>query len=118
MGEFRYIGLAALEAKARRAVLRAVKDSANDLLKQVVPATPIEEGTLRGSEQVGELQVHGNWVEIKLFTGGESSDYAIPVHERDDASHAQGQAHFIEEPLIRNKPLYQEAMRRAARGEF
>lgn len=118
MGEFRYIGLAALEAKARRAVQRATVESANHLLSEVVPATPIEEGTLRGSEQVGPIMAKGNWIEIQVFTGGESSDYAIPVHERDDASHAQGQAHFIEEPLIRNKPLYQEAMRRAARGEF
>lgn len=117
MAEVRYIGLAALKAKARKAVKAATVQSANHLLADVVPATPIETGALRGSEQVGELHDSGDEITIKVFTGGEASDYAIPVHERP-ANHAEGGIHYIEGPLVRNGPLYREAMQRASKAAF
>lgn len=118
MGMFRYIGLGALEAKGRRAVSQAVTDSANDLVEQAGSVTPIETGALRASIQADPPEIAGDVVKVVVHTGGEVSDYAVVQHEHEEFHHDEGQAKYIEEPLIRNRTLYREHMRRAMNGEF
>lgn len=119
MGSVRYIGLAALLARGQAATVQAVAESANHLLGEVVEHTPLEEGTLRGSEHVIGPEVRGNVVEAKVATGGEASDYAIVQHEHEEFAHPlAGEAKYMEGPLIEHRPLHLEAMRRAASQRF
>lgn len=85
----------------------------------------------------------GNSVVATVATGGESSEYAIPVHEGSVAHWIEpkaangflywaGAAHpvgrvfhpgagptkFLEQPLLANRPVYVAAMRAAVAGVF
>lgn len=112
MGEVTYIGLAALTAKGRAAVKQAVTEAAEDLVGRAQEATPVDTGTLRASIHVDSVS---SFTAI-VATGGEASEYAIPQHE--GTSRGVPATKYIEGPLIASRPVYLEAMRRAARGEF
>lgn len=142
MAECSYIGLAALKERALAAVREAVVESAEHLVSEAQAAAPVRTGTLRASIHVDSVESSAIGTTATVATGGESSDYAIFVHEGTgphpiDARNAQalawpGAAHpvksvqhpgtratkFLERPLVANRPLYLEAMARAARGEF
>jgi hypothetical protein len=111
----RYIGLAALEGKARRALVHATLRSGVHLLAEIAPETPVDTGELRGSEHLSDIDLRGDRVELKVVA---AAPHAIYVHERDELQHAVGQAHFVEEPLVRNRRRYLDDIRDAARREF
>jgi hypothetical protein len=142
MPEVTYIGLAPLIAKALDAVEEAVTASAEDLVAQQMAAAPVDTGTLRASIHVESIERGGDSVTAITSTGGESSAYAIFVHEGTGphviegkgggflswpgASHPVRVVHhpgthavkYMSNPLIDNAGLYREAMARAAAGAF
>jgi hypothetical protein len=122
MGEFRYIGFAALRAKAMAALEQAVNETAEDLVGKSQAATPVVSGTLKGSIHTDGAKVSGDTVTARVETGGESSAYAAIVHEghRSDGSYPRkaGPAKFIERPLIEEAATYREHIGRAARAQF
>ncbi len=122
MGTFHYVGLGVLLGKGRAAVEAATTESAEDLAGKASDAAPYVSGTLSGSVHVESVEWHGLRIVATVATGGESSDYAIIVHEghRRDGSYEReaGPSKFLEGPLIEHAPVYAEAMARAARGQF
>jgi Bacteriophage HK97-gp10, putative tail-component len=142
MPEVTYIGLAALDALAMAAVEEAVTFSAEDLVGQQMAAAPVKTGTLRASIHVESIVRNGDGVTAITATGGESSKYAIFVHEGTGpheihpsaaqalfwpgAEHPVKVVHhpgthpdpYMSDPLLANVPVYSEAMARAAAGVF
>lgn len=140
MGEFSYIGTATLIAKGQAAILAAVTESAEHLVGAAMDATPTKTGTLKGSIHVDSVQAGGNTVKATVATGGESSEYAIPIHEGSaphiirpknkqalafggivvKSVHHPGNKpyKYLEGPLLAGRPLYLLAMQRAAAGQF
>jgi hypothetical protein len=121
MGEFHYIGTEVLEAKARAALKAAVTESAEDLVGKAQAVTPVDTGTLKSSIHVDSVSGAGSngmtaTYTATVATGGESSEYAIYVHE--GTSRGMPSFKYLEGPLIDNRPVYVEAIARAARGEF
>lgn len=142
MPEVTYIGLGPILAKARAAVEQAVRQSAEDLVAHQMAAAPVKTGTLRASIHIDSVTGGGDSVEAITATGGESSKYAIFVHEGTGPheihpSAAQALAwpggahpvkvvhhpgtrpdHYMSDPLLANAGVYSQAMARAAAGEF
>ncbi|MGH2878950.1 MAG: hypothetical protein ACRDK4_05000 [Solirubrobacteraceae bacterium] len=124
MAEFRYIGLSALVAKGRAAVAAGVTDCAEDLVGKSQDATPVETGTLKASIHTSDLEWRGNIALMRVQTGGESSLYAIYIHEghRKDGTHIIAAypdgAKYIEGPLLDERPVYLERLARSGRSEF
>ena len=142
MPEVTYIGLGALVALARTAVEEAVTQSSEDLVGAQMAAAPVRTGTLRASIHVDSIVAGGDSVTATNATGGESSSYAIFVHEGTGpheiypknalalfwpgaahpvkvVHHPGTHAHrFMSDPLLANIGVYQEAMARAAAGVF
>ncbi len=122
----RYIGLGAIQARGMAAIRKATVDSAEDLIAQANPATPIEEGTLRGSIHLAEVNESGTTVEAIVATGAEASAYAAYQHEgmRADGSHVirnnpgGGGPKYLEGPLLAHGPTYRAAIAKAVRGAY
>lgn len=142
MPEVTYIGLAALQARAMAALAQGVTLAAEDLEGRAKGATPVKTGTLEGSIHTDGPNTAGFAVTAKVSTGGESSGYAIMVHEgtgphviRPAGKKAlswPGAAHpvksvshpgtpafkYLERPLLQMAPVYREFIARAARAAF
>jgi len=142
MPEVTYIGLGPLLAKGRAAVETAVVQSAEDLVARQMEAAPVDAGTLRAGIHLDSIENTGDTITTTNSTGGESADYAIPVHEgaREhviEAKNAQalfwdGADHpvkkvvhpatagnpYMSQPLLDNIPVYERAMAAAAAEEF
>lgn len=142
MGEFSFIGAAALEARAMAALRTGVTQAAEHLVGEQQAQAGIVTGTLRGSIHVAEIVTTGMTVRARTATGGEASEYAIYHHEGTrahwiiattanalwwpGAEHpVQAIAHpgtkpnkYMEQPLIENAPVYREFIRRAAKAAF
>jgi hypothetical protein len=140
MGEFNYVGLGTLLAKARGATVVAVDECANHLVAEAADAAPVDTGTLRASIHTDGAKAAGNTVTAKVATGGEANDYAVYVHEgtgpHEIVAQPGGVLHFgdvfvhsvhhpgthatkfLEGPLLANRAVYLEIMRRAFRGAF
>lgn len=116
MGTFRYIGTPALIARGVNALTQAVNDSAEDLVAQAQAATPVDTGTLKASLHTDGAQVAGNSVTATVQTGGEANEYAIYVHE--GTSRGVPAFKYLEGPLLANRAVYMEAIRRAAQGAY
>ena len=110
-----YIGLPAMIAKGQQAVTEAVGKAAEDLQGRSQAVTPVDTGTLKASIHVEGPTASGNTAEAKVATGGESSAYAIYVHE---GTSRMGAYKFIERPLLQMIPVYQEFISKAARDAF
>lgn len=140
MGTFRYVGLPVLIARAQAAVSAALLQSAEHLVGAAQDAAPVDEGTLRASITHDGLEGGFPNLKVTIYTGGESSDYAIFVHE-GTAPHeivprnakalyfngrfAKRVSHpgtrpvkYIEGPLLRNAATYRAALALAAKGQF
>lgn len=140
MAVFRYIGYPALQARAMGALTAAVTQSAEHLAGAAQAAAPVDTGTLRASIHVEGVSVGAASVEARVATGGESSHYAVFVHEGTGAhvirprngkalafggivvrsvNHPGTRAYkFLEGPLLAGRPVYLAAMAAAARGAF
>lgn len=81
MPEVAYIGLPVMQARAMAALSGAVSKAAFALQGDCQAATPVDTGTLKASIHVEGPDVNATSVEAKVATGGESSSYAIAVHE-------------------------------------
>lgn len=110
-----YIGLPAMIAKGQQAVAEAVGKAAEDLNGRSQAVTPVDTGTLKASIHVEGPTVSGNTAEARVATGGESSAYAIYVHE---GTSRMGAYKFIERPLLQMIPVYQKFISDAARDAF
>lgn len=140
--EFRYVGLAALEAKAMVALVAGVNVAAEHFVGVAQAETPVDEGTLRASITSDGARVSGRSARAKVHTGGEANEYALYVHEGTAphlivASGARalawpGMAHpvravhhpgtraykYLETPLLHYGPVYREFIARSARAAF
>lgn len=115
MGEFRYVGIGALQARAMKACKRAVEQSAEHLVGEAMPLTRVDTGTERAGIHATDATIYANSVIARVQTGGASSEYDFFQHE--GTKYMSG-THFISIPLIENRPFYIEAMRRAAKAVF
>jgi hypothetical protein len=155
MPEVRYIGKAAIEARALLALKSAVNLAAEDLQGRCQAVTPVgPTGDLKASIHVESAGEQQSWnlsdtgassttsIEARVMTGGEVSEYAIPVHEgvaprvitptNKKALYWKGAAHpvrsvnhpgfagrkYIERPLLEFRPGYEAFIAAAARRAF
>lgn len=86
---------------------RALRLVGNDLHSRVVPLTPVEEGTLRGSQHV-EIERTPTTV---TMTFSVDQIYAEVQHEGVGFNHPKGgQAKFVEQPFKEMLPRYERAL--------
>jgi HK97 gp10 family phage protein len=112
---FRYVGDAALIAKAQGAIEQAVTQSAEDLVGEAQGRTPVDTGTLKASIHVTGIEASGSGVIAKVATGGEANQYAVYVHE---GTYKMTGRPFLTQALLDNATVYREAIIRAAQGAF
>lgn len=111
---FHYIGLKAIENRAKAALLVGVKESAEDLKDKAQSKTPTLTGALEGGEEVEGPHLLGDRVEAKVKTSGSADEYAVYEHEGHYA-HDDGQRKFIQEPLLAHGPAHKAAIAKAAK---
>lgn len=114
MGEFAFVGVAALVARAEAAMTDGVTQAAEDFVGKSQAATPVDTGTLKASIHVESVTGGGSSVTATVATGGEAG-YAIYVHE---GTYKMAARPFMSAPLIENRAVYEEVMSRAMRGAF
>ena len=141
MPEVTYIGLEAVLAPGRAAVKSATIQSGEHLVSAQMEAAPVDTGTLRASIHIDSIEETADSCTVTTATGGESSEYAIYVHE-GTAEHPitakggglfwPGAEHPIKEvmhpatpanpfmtnPLLENIGSYQRAMAEAAAAAY
>jgi hypothetical protein len=115
MPEVAYIGLPVMISRGQKAIAEAVGKAAEDLVGRSQAITPVDTGTLKASIHVEGPTVSGNTAEARVATGGESSAYAIYVHEGTSRIAARK---YIERPLLEMTPVYREYLNQAAREAF
>lgn len=115
MPEVRYVGSAALIARATSAIVAAVTESAEDLVGEAQSRTPVDTGTLKASIHVDGVHVGTGEISARVATGGEANEYAVFVHEGTRKMAARP---FLSQALADNERVYVEAIRRAAAGAF
>jgi hypothetical protein len=115
MPNVKYVGLAFLTNRGIQAVSKAVGEAAAELQGAAVPITPFKSGTLQASIHGEGPDIRGNEATAKVATGGESSDYAIFVHE---GTSRVAPSKFIERPLLSMIPVYQRYIEEAGRKAF
>ena len=77
---------------------------------------PVEFGTLRASITVDRATVTAQGMSCRIYAGGAAAGYALYVHENLQAHHPNGEAKFIERPLLEAAPsLGQRIAARLAR---
>lgn len=117
MGEFRYVGTAALEAMALRACTVAVQKAQHDLLAGAQPLTHVDTGAERAGIHANPVKVSGTSVTGSVES---SMEYDIYQHEGWNAGggmHVPG-THFLEKPLIEGRAAFLAAVAQAGRAEF
>ena len=97
------LGLAKFKANAllatnryRRAVGGAVYREASRVMASSIREVPVDTGRLRATGFVSAPDTTTRDVSVQL---GYGTDYALPVHERTEVSHAVGKAKFLDDPL-------------------
>ena len=91
-----------------RRIADSVPDQAEDALKQeaeVLAAqardrAPVLTGALKDSIRVGKTTRSGGDISVPIIAGGPSAPHAAAVHEDLDAQHSNGQAKFLEQPVM------------------
>lgn len=66
--------------------------------------TPVLTGALRGSGHVTGPDWRGRTITVTMGFGGPAAPYAVYVHQDEEAFHRNGQAKFLEEPLLQAAP--------------
>lgn len=115
MGEFSFIGVAALVARAEAGMVDGVTQCAEDLVGKAQPLTRVDTGAERAGIHAEAAEVSGTSVSVKVTTGGESNAYDLYQHE---GTRYMSGTHFLSIPLIENRSVYEEIMSRAIRGAF
>lgn len=116
MGTFRYIGLPAIKERALAGLKQGVTEACEHLAGAAQEAAPVDTGTLRASIHVESIDVTTGGVTGTVATGGEANEYAVYQHE--GTSRGVPATKFLEGPLIDNRALYLETIRRSVRGEL
>lgn len=76
------------------ALQKALVEEAMDIFVESQEQVPVDTGRLQDSGVVGELLGRPG---VVIAYG---TDYALPVHERMEVSHATGNAKFLEGPFL------------------
>ncbi len=140
MPEFRYVGLAALQARGMAAINAAVRESAEHLVGAAQANSDVDTGTQRAGIHVADVSGGGMSVTAKVATGGESSGYSIYNHEGTSAHVIRARpggvlafsgrfatsvqhpgtapSKFMERAVIAGRPVYLAAMAAAARRYY
>lgn len=97
------------QAKEFGKAMRKVMDTEVEL--EMKPRTPVLTGDLKSTVRAQGPFYSGNLITVQAVAGGlaESGrmvDYAVPVHENLDAHHPNGEAKFIERPLMESAPFF------------
>lgn len=79
----------------REAAQRGLEAAANHILEAARAEVPVDTGELRSDSGVR--------VEDGVATIHFDSDHAVIVHERIDLAHNDGHAHFLSDPLIKER---------------
>ncbi|WP_449277997.1 hypothetical protein [Leucobacter sp. GX24907] len=83
----------------------ALNHGAELLRGDSVPLAPIDRGPLRGSAQVTPATAGNHTAYVSYDT-----PYAARQHEEIGWRHDEGQAKYLEEPLVQNEAKYQQAI--------
>lgn len=79
---------------------------------------PVETGTLRDSGFVDPPVTSGNVVTVRLGYGGEAEAYALKQHEDLTLHHPNGQAKFLEKPMLEAASHLDEKLAVFIRGKL
>lgn len=135
-----FIGAPAIIARQTDAAYRACVQADEDLVARQMEAAPVDTGTLRAGIHIESIERGALTVTATNATGGESSAYAIPVHEGTTAhiihgnpwlawpgmDHPVKEVHhpgtapnpYMRNPLLENVALYEQAAAAASAGAF
>ena len=108
-----------LQEGVRRATVKALRDTAEDLLTEANKTVPLRDGDLMRS---GLADVDEQALEASVSYGhGPAAPYAVVQHERTDFRHSEGRrAKWLELALDENRARYQryiaDQIRKALRG--
>lgn len=84
---------------ARDIAIRVLQAEAERIMTISKGLVPVDTGALRASGVAG-VNVEGGKVSMVLSYGGPAVDYAVIVHEDLSAYHPNGQAKYLEEPML------------------
>lgn len=139
MGEFRYIGYEALQARAMKALTLATEKAQHDLVAMAKPLTGYDTGAERSGIHAEPLAVSGMSVIGRVSS---SEYYDVWQHEGTGPHIIRAQpghflawpgaghpvrevhhpgtpaTHFLSRPLIQLRPIFEAALRAAASQEF
>lgn len=117
MGEFHFIGVDALRARAIAALEEEMVDAADEVLTAAKVMTPELSEILERSERTSEPRVSAKGVSVRIIAG-EGTDYAVIVHEKDAIHHDTGSAHFLARPVLAYIPRLGERVAQAAKRAY
>lgn len=90
-----------LGVDANMALSAALFSSAVDVANKADELVPVDEGILRGSQNVVPPKPLSKNPSASITYGGPSAPYALYQHERTDLKHPKGgQAKYLEEPFL------------------
>jgi hypothetical protein len=104
-----------VQAMAKRRGKSVVRVEAEKVMLQAKRLAPVDDGVLQASGRVHPAELEGTKVTVRLTFGGDAKDYAIPVHERLDVRHTNGQAKFLETPVLAHSKVFAENVARTLR---
>lgn len=110
-------------AKMGDAALPATEAGLSELAEEIIADSaenyvPVDEGILRSTGHVQPPARRGNEVSVTLGFGGPAAPYAAVVHENLAASHAVGQAKYLETPFMQAAPSLPERLARLVEAAF
>jgi hypothetical protein len=98
----------------------ALHEEAEAIMAVSQPRVPVDEGILRASGTVGDIEygggsgpgrasngrftAGGNLVQVRLGYGGPAEEYAARQHEELEWSHTVGEAKYLEKPMMEAMP--------------
>src|SRR5260370_1010768 len=90
--------------RAIDALAVGLREIGEGVMLQAKELCPVLTGNLRASGVVQEPVRTPDAIELTLSFGDTAVDYAIYVHENLEARHPNGQAKFLEQPLVEMEP--------------
>lgn len=108
---FRLLGIGQFKSRLERvhsrfptAVEKALREEAEIEMTESKRRVPVDTGVLRASGHVTPTQYDGRTISVALVYGGAADQYAIVVHEDEEAFHKVGQAKYLESVLHESEP--------------
>lgn len=84
---------------------RALASEAKPIEKVSRSRTPVESGDLRDTHRISEPKISAGVASVAIGVGDASTTpYALVVHENMEATHATGQAKFLQSATFDAKP--------------